>query len=132
MYTLLITVHIAKFSCLFLLFIFKATVCINPKLLLFVDLKNKWHLVMDRLTVLFLKFLEYFHKLQLFIWWLLEIHIIKIISSYIILLSVTEVSTISFTVSISYKPFVISVFNAFKVFLPFVPFRSKCNNFKMT
>uniref|UniRef100_A0A3B3S4V9 Piezo type mechanosensitive ion channel component 2 n=1 Tax=Paramormyrops kingsleyae TaxID=1676925 RepID=A0A3B3S4V9_9TELE len=36
--------------------------------------KNKWHLVVDRLTVLFLKFLEGFHKLQLFIWWLLEIN----------------------------------------------------------
>ncbi|EMP33430.1 Protein PIEZO2 [Chelonia mydas] len=31
------------------------------------DLKNKWHLVIDRLTVLFLKFLEYFHKLQVFV-----------------------------------------------------------------
>ncbi|CAJ0961790.1 unnamed protein product, partial [Ranitomeya imitator] len=28
------------------------------------DSRNKWHLVIDRLTVLFLKFLEYFHKLQ--------------------------------------------------------------------
>ncbi|XP_067331483.1 piezo-type mechanosensitive ion channel component 2 isoform X3 [Channa argus] len=56
------------------------------------DLKNKWHLVVDRLTVLFLKFLEYFHKLQLFIWWLLEIHIIKIVSCYIILVCVEEVS----------------------------------------
>ena len=46
---------------------------------------------MDRLTVLFLKFLEYFHTLQLFIWWLLEIHIIKIVSSYIILVTVKEV-----------------------------------------
>lgn len=55
------------------------------------DLKNKWHLVVDRLTVLFLKFLEYFHKLQLFIWWLLEIHIIKIVSCYIVLVSVNEV-----------------------------------------
>lgn len=55
------------------------------------DLKNKWHLVVDRLTVLFLKFLEYFHKLQLFIWWLLEIHIIKIVSCYIVLVSIKEV-----------------------------------------
>uniref|UniRef100_A0AAZ3R3X8 Piezo-type mechanosensitive ion channel component n=1 Tax=Oncorhynchus tshawytscha TaxID=74940 RepID=A0AAZ3R3X8_ONCTS len=59
-------------------------------------LKNKWHLVVDRLTVLFLKFLEYFHKLQLFIWWLLEIHIIKIVSSYIILVSVKEVSLFNY------------------------------------
>ncbi|XP_052333345.1 piezo-type mechanosensitive ion channel component 2-like, partial [Oncorhynchus keta] len=60
------------------------------------DLKNKWHLVVDRLTVLFLKFLEYFHKLQLFIWWLLEIHIVKIVSSYIILVSVKEVSLFNY------------------------------------
>ncbi|GAA6236079.1 piezo-type mechanosensitive ion channel component 2 isoform X2 [Lates japonicus] len=60
------------------------------------DLKNKWHLVVDRLTVLFLKFLEYFHKLQLFIWWLLEIHIIKIVSCYIILVCVQEVSLFNY------------------------------------
>ncbi|KAM3865799.1 piezo-type mechanosensitive ion channel component 2 [Diretmus argenteus] len=60
------------------------------------DLKNKWHLVVDRLTVLFLKFLEYFHKLQLFIWWLLEIHIIKIVSCYIILVTVDEVSLLNY------------------------------------
>lgn len=57
------------------------------------DLKNKWHLVVDRLTVLFLKFLEYFHKLQLFIWWLLEIHIIKLVSCYIVMVSLREVIT---------------------------------------
>ncbi|XP_030608085.1 piezo-type mechanosensitive ion channel component 2 [Archocentrus centrarchus] len=60
------------------------------------DLKNKWHLVVDRLTVLFLKFLEYFHKLQLFIWWLLEIHIIKIVSCYIVLVSISEVSLFNY------------------------------------
>ncbi|KAK1337611.1 hypothetical protein QTO34_002244 [Cnephaeus nilssonii] len=56
------------------------------------DLRNKWHLVIDRLTVLFLKFLEYFHKLQVFMWWILELHIIKIVSSYIIWVSVKEAS----------------------------------------
>ncbi|KAM7400229.1 hypothetical protein PAMA_004770 [Pampus argenteus] len=60
------------------------------------DLKNKWHLVVERLTVLFLRFLEYFHKLQLFIWWLLEIHIIKIVSCYIVLVSVKEVSLLNY------------------------------------
>ncbi|KAG9356017.1 hypothetical protein JZ751_000861, partial [Albula glossodonta] len=60
------------------------------------DLKNKWHLVVDRLTVLFLKFLEYFHKLQVFIWWLLELHIIKIVSTYIIVVAVKEVSLFNF------------------------------------
>nr|XP_033693814.1 piezo-type mechanosensitive ion channel component 2 [Tursiops truncatus] len=54
------------------------------------DLRNKWHLVIDRLTVLFLKFLECFHQLQTFLWWILELHIIKIVSSYIIWVSVKE------------------------------------------
>ncbi|CAM4586729.1 unnamed protein product [Leuciscus chuanchicus] len=66
------------------------------------DLRNKWHLVVDRLTVLFLKFLEYFHKLKLFIWWLLEMHIIKIVSTYIILLSVKEVSLLNYVFLISW------------------------------
>uniref|UniRef100_A0A8C1U3H1 Piezo type mechanosensitive ion channel component 2 n=1 Tax=Cyprinus carpio TaxID=7962 RepID=A0A8C1U3H1_CYPCA len=65
-------------------------------------LKNKWHLVVDRLTVLFLRFLEYFHKLKLFIWWLLEMHIIKIVSTYIILLSVKEVSLLNYVFLISW------------------------------
>ncbi|XP_054623072.1 piezo-type mechanosensitive ion channel component 2 isoform X2 [Dunckerocampus dactyliophorus] len=60
------------------------------------DLKSKWHLVVDRLTVLFLKFLEYFHKLQLFIWWLLEIHIIKIVACYIVLFAIQEVSLLNY------------------------------------
>ncbi|XP_051552940.1 piezo-type mechanosensitive ion channel component 2-like [Myxocyprinus asiaticus] len=66
------------------------------------DLKNKWQLVVDRLTVLFLKFLEYFHKLKLFIWWLLEMHIIKIVSTYIILLSIKEVSLLNYVFLISW------------------------------
>uniref|UniRef100_A0A8C5GXQ7 Piezo-type mechanosensitive ion channel component n=1 Tax=Gouania willdenowi TaxID=441366 RepID=A0A8C5GXQ7_GOUWI len=66
------------------------------------DLKNKWHLVVDRLTVLFLKFLESFHKLQLFIWWLLEIHIIKIVSCYIILVSINEVSLFNYVFLVSW------------------------------
>uniref|UniRef100_A0A8C2DDH4 Piezo type mechanosensitive ion channel component 2 n=1 Tax=Cyprinus carpio TaxID=7962 RepID=A0A8C2DDH4_CYPCA len=76
-------------------------------------LVNKWHLVVDRLTVLFLRFLEYFHKLKLFIWWLLEMHIIKIVSTYIILLSVKEVEVsllnyvflISWAFALPYKQF---------------------------
>ncbi|XP_067308925.1 piezo-type mechanosensitive ion channel component 2 isoform X2 [Pseudorasbora parva] len=66
------------------------------------DLRNKWHLVVDRLTVLFLRFLEYFHKLKLFVWWLLEMHIIKIVSTYIILLSVKEVSLLNYVFLISW------------------------------
>ncbi|XP_036884453.1 piezo-type mechanosensitive ion channel component 2 isoform X3 [Sturnira hondurensis] len=66
------------------------------------DLRNKWHLVIDRLTVLFLKFLEYFHKLQVFTWWILELHIIKIVSSYIIWVSVKEVSVFNYVFLISW------------------------------
>ncbi|XP_074843559.1 piezo-type mechanosensitive ion channel component 2 isoform X1 [Carettochelys insculpta] len=66
------------------------------------DLRNKWHLVIDRLTVLFLKFLEYFHKLQVFVWWILELHIIKIVSSYIIWVTVKEVSLFNFVFLIAW------------------------------
>ncbi|KAM8782334.1 piezo-type mechanosensitive ion channel component 2 isoform 2-T2 [Rhynchonycteris naso] len=66
------------------------------------DLRNKWHLVIDRLTVLFLKFLEYFHKLQVFVWWILELHIVKIVSSYIIWVSVKEVSVFNYVFLISW------------------------------
>ncbi|XP_059750033.1 piezo-type mechanosensitive ion channel component 2 [Balaenoptera ricei] len=66
------------------------------------DLRNKWHLVIDRLTVLFLKFLECFHQLQTFLWWILELHIIKIVSSYIIWVSVKEVSVFNYVFLISW------------------------------
>lgn len=79
----------------------KMSPLITPKLVTrlvviycFADLRNKWHLVIDRLTVLFLKFLEYFHKLQVFMWWILELHIIKIVSSYIIWVTVKEASVL--------------------------------------
>ncbi|KAA0718548.1 Piezo-type mechanosensitive ion channel component 2 [Triplophysa tibetana] len=66
------------------------------------DLKSKWHLVVDRLTVLFLRFLEYFQKLKVFIWWLLEMHIIKLVSTYIIVLSLKEVSLLNYVFLISW------------------------------
>ncbi|XP_062836599.1 piezo-type mechanosensitive ion channel component 2 isoform X6 [Anolis carolinensis] len=66
------------------------------------DLRNKWHLVIDRLTVLFLKFLECFHKLQVFVWWILELHIIKIVSSYIIWVTVKEVSLLNYAFLIAW------------------------------
>ena len=49
-------------------------------------------MVIDRLTVLLLRFLEGFHQLQTFLWWILELHIVKIVSSYIIWVSVKEAS----------------------------------------
>ncbi|KAL1006396.1 hypothetical protein UPYG_G00071860 [Umbra pygmaea] len=66
------------------------------------ELRSKWHLVVDRLTVLFLKFLQYFQQLQLTIWWLLELHIIKIVSSYIIWVSVKEVSLFNYVFLVSW------------------------------
>uniref|UniRef100_A0A8C3WX98 Piezo type mechanosensitive ion channel component 2 n=1 Tax=Catagonus wagneri TaxID=51154 RepID=A0A8C3WX98_9CETA len=66
------------------------------------DLRNKWHLVMDRLTVLLLKFLECFHQLQTFLWWVLELHVIKVVSSYIIWVSVKEVSLFNYVFLISW------------------------------
>ncbi|XP_072008358.1 piezo-type mechanosensitive ion channel component 2 isoform X9 [Engystomops pustulosus] len=66
------------------------------------DSRNKWHLVIDRLTVLFLKFLEYFHKLQVFAWWFLELHIIKIVTSYIIWVTLREVSLLNYVFLISW------------------------------
>ncbi|XP_067834408.1 piezo-type mechanosensitive ion channel component 2 [Heptranchias perlo] len=66
------------------------------------DKTNKWHLVIDRLTVLFLKFLEVFHKLQVLAWWILELHIIKIISFYIIWITLKEVSLLNYVFLISW------------------------------
>ncbi|XP_048385787.1 piezo-type mechanosensitive ion channel component 2-like isoform X4 [Stegostoma tigrinum] len=70
---------------------------------------NKWHLVIDRLTVLFLKFMETFHKLQVMAWWILELHIIKIVSFYIIWITLKEVSLLNYVFLISWAfalPFV--------------------------
>ncbi|XP_078071856.1 piezo-type mechanosensitive ion channel component 2 isoform X1 [Mustelus asterias] len=63
---------------------------------------NKWHLVIDRLTVLFLKFMETFHRLQVMVWWILELHIIKIISFYIIWITLKEVSLLNYVFLISW------------------------------
>lgn len=50
-----------------------------------------WRLVVDRLSVLFLRLLFSLQQLQHLLWWLLELHIVKIVSSYIIWVSVKEV-----------------------------------------
>uniref|UniRef100_A0A673Y0J8 Piezo type mechanosensitive ion channel component 2 n=1 Tax=Salmo trutta TaxID=8032 RepID=A0A673Y0J8_SALTR len=81
------------------------SLCLSPPPLLSLsspDLRSKWYLVVDRLTVLFLKFLQYFQQLQLTVWWLLELHIIKIVSSYIIWVSVKEVSLFNYVFLVSW------------------------------
>ncbi|XP_054621092.1 piezo-type mechanosensitive ion channel component 2-like isoform X2 [Dunckerocampus dactyliophorus] len=50
-----------------------------------------WRLVVDRLSVLFLRLLLSLQRLQRLLWWLLELHIVKIVSSYMIWISVKEV-----------------------------------------
>uniref|UniRef100_A0A3B1IUW3 Piezo type mechanosensitive ion channel component 2 n=1 Tax=Astyanax mexicanus TaxID=7994 RepID=A0A3B1IUW3_ASTMX len=84
------------------LFLSRSCMYPDPLSCLCADLKNKWHLVVDRLTVLFLKFLQYIHQLQLLIWWLLELHVIKIVSSYIIWVSVKEVSLFNYVFLVSW------------------------------
>lgn len=46
---------------------------------------------MDRLSVLFLRLLLSVQRLQHLLWWLLELHIVKIVSSYIMWVCVKEV-----------------------------------------
>lgn len=50
-----------------------------------------WRLVVDRLSVLFLRLLLSLQRLQRLLWWLLELHIIKIVSAYIVWVAVKEV-----------------------------------------
>nr|XP_043885784.1 piezo-type mechanosensitive ion channel component 2 isoform X3 [Solea senegalensis] len=50
-----------------------------------------WRLVVDRLAVLFLRLLFSLQRLQCLLWWFLELHIMKIVSCYIIWVSVKEV-----------------------------------------
>ncbi|KAL6097437.1 uncharacterized protein ACO6RY_12985 [Pungitius sinensis] len=50
-----------------------------------------WRLVVDRLSVLFLRLLLSLQRLQHLLWWILELHIVKIVSCYIIWVCVKEV-----------------------------------------
>ncbi len=60
-----------------------------------------WRLVVDRLSVLFLRLLLSLQRLQHLLWWLLELHIVKIVSFYIIWVSVKEVRIWSLSFSLS-------------------------------
>ncbi|XP_069744148.1 piezo-type mechanosensitive ion channel component 2-like [Narcine bancroftii] len=55
-----------------------------------------WSMVIDRLTTLFLKFLELMHQAQVLMWRLLELHIIEIVSSCIIWITLREVSLMNY------------------------------------
>uniref|UniRef100_A0A3Q2Y0W9 Uncharacterized protein n=1 Tax=Hippocampus comes TaxID=109280 RepID=A0A3Q2Y0W9_HIPCM len=55
------------------------------------EILGSWRLVVDRLSVLFLRLLLSLQRLQRLLWWLLELHILKIVSSYMIWMAVKEV-----------------------------------------
>lgn len=53
---------------------------------------SKWGLVMDRLMVLFRKFLDILTHVQVFLWRVLELHIFKIVALFVIWVALAEVS----------------------------------------
>ncbi|XP_069491982.1 piezo-type mechanosensitive ion channel component 1 isoform X2 [Ambystoma mexicanum] len=57
---------------------------------------SKWGLVMERLLVLFRKFSSVLHQIQVFLWRLLELHILKMVALYTIWVALQEVSVMNF------------------------------------
>ncbi|XP_048464153.1 piezo-type mechanosensitive ion channel component 2-like [Rhincodon typus] len=57
---------------------------------------SPWNMVIDRLTTLILRFMEILHKVQVGLWRLLELHIIKMVSSCIIWITLKEVSLMNY------------------------------------
>lgn len=53
---------------------------------------------MDRLSVLFLRLLLSLQTLQRLLWWLLELHVVKVVSFYIVWVSVREVGPVCLSV----------------------------------
>ncbi|KAL4613578.1 piezo-type mechanosensitive ion channel component 1 isoform X1 [Arapaima gigas] len=56
---------------------------------------SKWGLVMDRLVVLFRKFSEILTRVQVFIWRVLELHILKIVAFFVIWVALLEASVMN-------------------------------------
>ncbi|XP_053571976.1 piezo-type mechanosensitive ion channel component 2-like [Bombina bombina] len=67
---------------------------------------NQWILVIEKITSLFLALLEFIHGTQVLIWRLLELHIIKIVSTIIIWITVQEVSLMN---CLFYMPWVFAL-----------------------
>ncbi|XP_053305156.1 piezo-type mechanosensitive ion channel component 1 [Spea bombifrons] len=57
---------------------------------------SKWDLVTQRLTVLFYKFSELLHKVQVFLWRILELHVLKLVAVYSVWVSLQEISVMNF------------------------------------
>uniref|UniRef100_A0A8C9T6L6 Piezo type mechanosensitive ion channel component 1 (Er blood group) n=1 Tax=Scleropages formosus TaxID=113540 RepID=A0A8C9T6L6_SCLFO len=56
---------------------------------------HKWGLVMDRLVVLFRKFSDNLTRVQVFIWRVLELHILKIVAFFVICVALLEPSVMN-------------------------------------
>ncbi|XP_068116956.1 piezo-type mechanosensitive ion channel component 1 isoform X3 [Hyperolius riggenbachi] len=57
---------------------------------------SKWDLVAQRLTVLFYKFAELLHTVQVFLWRVLELHVMKLVALYSVWVALQEVSVMNF------------------------------------
>ncbi|KAM4614365.1 piezo-type mechanosensitive ion channel component 1 [Discoglossus pictus] len=57
---------------------------------------SKWDLVAQRLTVLFYKFSELLHRVQVFLWRLLELHVLKLVAVYSAWVALQEISVMNF------------------------------------
>ncbi|KAM5137907.1 piezo-type mechanosensitive ion channel component 1 isoform 1-T1 [Mantella aurantiaca] len=57
---------------------------------------SKWDLVAQRLTVLFYKFSELLHQVQVFMWRILELHVLKLVALYNVWVALLEVSVMNF------------------------------------
>ncbi|XP_077306524.1 piezo-type mechanosensitive ion channel component 1 isoform X2 [Lithobates pipiens] len=57
---------------------------------------SKWDLVAQRLTVLFYKFSELLHGVQVFLWRILELHVLKMVALYNVWVALLEVSVMNF------------------------------------
>lgn len=69
-----------------LLFVYPWSFSVEP-------VPSKWGLVMDRLLVLSRKFSDILTKLQVFLWRLLELHILKMVAFFSMWVAVEEVKT---------------------------------------
>ncbi|KAM3917927.1 piezo-type mechanosensitive ion channel component 1 [Leptodactylus fuscus] len=57
---------------------------------------SKWDLVAQRLRVLFYKFSKLLHQVQVFLWRLLELHVMKLVALYSVWVALREVSVMNF------------------------------------
>ncbi|XP_075432899.1 piezo-type mechanosensitive ion channel component 1 isoform X2 [Ascaphus truei] len=57
---------------------------------------SKWDLVTQRLTVLFYKFSELLHRVQVLLWRLLEVHVLKLVAVYSVWVALQEISVMNF------------------------------------